>query len=234
MIKAVIFDLDNTLEEWLPFEDEVEELFAQRLAEKHKIDADKFKKIFDQIKVSYLHSRSLPQDYGRDMWFSETLAHFGVFDEDIDALVAQYWDELLGKVRLFPGAKDVLEDLSGEYKLAILSDSDGERYWKEQRIKRLGIGRFFDVVLTSDDVGANKPHPRCFLEVSAKLGVRPDECVMVGDHPEVDLITAKELGMITVFTREGVDEEHGNRQYSYADFVVDSIVEVPALVREAA
>ncbi len=233
MIKAVIFDLDNTLEEWLPFEDEVEELFSQRLAEKYSIDAQQFKNIFDRIKVSYLHSRSLPQDYGRDMWFSETLAHFQIYDEDIDLLVEEYWDELLGRVKLFPQTKQTLKQLSEEYKLGMLSDSDGDRYWKEQRIKRLGIGEFFDVILTSDDIGANKPHPRCFLEAASALNARPEECVMVGDHPEVDLITAKDLGMVTVWTREGLDEEHASREYPYADFVIDAVVEVPGVVKAA-
>lgn len=233
MIKAVIFDLDSTLEEWGPFEDEVEEIFAQRLAEKHSLTPTKFKKIFDQIKLSYLHSRSLPQDYGRDMWFSEALAHFEVYDEDIDALVNEYWEELLSRVRLFPGAKKVLDELSESYAIGLLSDSDGERYWKEQRIKRLQIGDSFDVILTSDDIGANKPHPRCFIETATKLGTVPEHCVMVGDHPEVDLITAKELGMVTVWTREGVPEGHTPTAYEYADYVVDHITEVPAVVQDA-
>lgn len=234
MIKAIIFDLDNTLEEWLPFEDEVEELFSERLAEKYGLEAQKFKHVFDQIKVSYLHSRSLPQDYGRDMWFSETLAHFGIYDEDINSLVEQYWEELLAKVRLFPETTAVLEELAQEYRLAILSDSDGERYWKEQRIKRLGIEEYFDEILTSDDIGANKPHPRCFVETAKRLGVHPSECVMVGDHPEVDLVSAKELGMTTVWTREGLDEEHRAKEYAYTDFVIDSISEVPGVVKKAA
>lgn len=230
MIKGVIFDLDNTLEEWLPHEAAVEAEFAQRLADKHSIDPDQFVKVFDHIKISYLHSRSLPQDYGRDMWFSETLAHFGIYEEDIPSLVEHYWEDLLGRVKLFPGAMDVLEELKQDYKLGLLSDSDGARYYKEQRIKRLRIGRFFDAILTSDDIGANKPHPRCFLEAAERLGVRPEECVMVGDHPEVDLVMAKELGMTTVWTREGVDEEHRAREYDYVDHVVDSVVQVPRVV----
>jgi putative hydrolase of the HAD superfamily len=232
VIKAVVFDLDNTLEEFTQHEDSVEAEMAAELAEVYGVDAKRFIKIFDTIKIGYLHSRSLPQDYGRDTWFSETLAHFDVFDADIDALVQDYWDRLLDRVRLFNGAEKVLQELKDTYPLGILSDSDGDRYWKEQRIKRLHITKYFDAIVTSDDVGANKPHPRGFIEVCNQLHCATNEAIMVGDHPEVDHLMAKELGMVTVWITEGIDEKHKKKKYDYVDYTVDKLTEVPELVKK--
>lgn len=230
MIRAIVFDLDNTLEEFTPHEMSVEEQMAQELSDKHGFSARKFVEVFEMIKVGYLHSRSLPQDYGRDMWFAETLAHFDV-DEDVDDLVARYWDLLLDKVKLFEGVEELLDTLSSSFALGILSDSDGDRYYKEQRIKRLHISKYFDAVVTSDDVGANKPHPRGFIEVCNQLGVSTSEAVMVGDHPEVDHSMAKELGMVTVWVTEGLDDVHKKKSYSYVDYKLDKVSEVADLVK---
>lgn len=232
MINAIIFDLDNTLEEFTPHENAVELEMAKELAQKYGVDEQKFVKIFDTIKVGYLHSRSLPQDYGRDMWFSETLAHFDVFDADVNSLVQDYWDRLLAKVRLFHGVEEALKTLKHDFSLGILSDSDGDRYWKDQRIKRLHITKYFDAIVTSDDVGANKPHPRGFIEVCNQLHSSTDKAIMVGDHPEVDHIMAKELGMITIWVTEGLDAKHKENEYPYVDYTIDKLSEVVELVYE--
>lgn len=235
MIKAIIFDFDNTLEEWLPFEDEVEEHISGELAEKYGIDAKAFKDIFDRIKVTYLHSHSLPQDYGRDMWFSEALANFGVYNADLNPIINHYWELITERIRVFPGTHQTLELLKKQgYRLGMLSDSDGDRYWKDMRIKKLDVAQYFDVILTSDDIGANKPHPRCFLEVCKQLHVRPEETIMVGDNPPKDLPTAYELGMYTVWQREGVPKNQKDHVMPYMNAIIDSIEEVPRVAQEAA
>ncbi|MFT4250075.1 MAG: HAD family hydrolase [Candidatus Woesearchaeota archaeon] len=234
MIKGIVFDLDNTLEEFTEHEEVVEQEMASLLQQRYGIDPVRFVRIFDMIKTGYLHSRSLPQDYGRDVWFKETLAHFDVFDADIASLVDMYWDLLLSKVQLYQGVPELLADLKRSFRLGILSDSDGDRYWKEKRIKQLHIGSFFDAIVTSDDVGANKPHPRGFIEVCKQLGVLTSQAVMVGDHPEVDHVMAKELGMVTVWVTEGLSEQQKQRSYEYVDYVVDKVSEVGELVEKIA
>lgn len=231
MIKAIIFDFDNTLEEWIPHEDEVEEQFAHMLSEKYSLDKDAFLAVFNAIKSGYFHSRSLPQDYGRDIWFSESLAHFNIHNADIASLVSAYWDALTARIRLFPDVKPVLEELRKDFSLGILSDSDGDRKWKDMRIKKLGIEQYFQVILTSDEVRVNKPHPRGFLEVCRRLGVSPKEAIMVGDNPVADLSSAKMLGMTTVWTREGLSERQKNKSFAYIDYSIESFSEVLSVVK---
>ncbi len=230
MKKAIVFDLDNTLEEWLPFENSVEEVMSAELSQKFGFDPARFKMLFDDVKVGYLQQHSVPRDYGRDRWFTEALARVGVFDVDVEPFVDRYWDLLLARVRLFPGTRELLEELEKSFKLAVLTDSDGDPFWKRERIRRLHIAECFSVILTSDDVGANKPHPRCFTRVAEELGVHPGECYMVGDHPEVDLATAHELGMTTIWQRQGLPPMRKENFYPYVDRVVDDIREVRDIV----
>lgn len=233
-MKAVVFDFDNTLEEWLPFEDEVEDHLAQEIAEKHRLDAKQFKKEFDRIKVGYLNSHSLPQDYGRDVWLQETFAHFNIYDVDVEPLVEHYWHLLCDLVQPFPGAHKTLKKLREDgYKLGLLTDGDGTvREYKDRRIRAVGMQDAFDVILTSDALGVNKPEPRLFTEIASQLGVCTDECVMVGDNPPKDLISAKELGFVTVWQKEGITDRARKLSFPYVDYSVESITEVYSLVTQ--
>lgn len=233
-MKVVIFDFDNTLEEWLPYEDEVEAHLAREIAEKYGLDAVRFKQEFDRIKIDYLQTRSLPQDYGRDVWFSETFAHFEMYDVDVAPIIEHYWKLLVELVQVFPGTIEVLQELRNKgFRLALLSDGDGVvRQYKDWRIRKLQLEEYFEVILTSDEIGVNKPNPRLFLEVARRLGVSVHECIMIGDNPPKDLITAKELGIVTVWQRQGVLGQQKEESFSYVDYVIDDIKEVVELVTQ--
>ncbi len=231
-MKAVVFDFDNTLERWRSFEDEAEFHLAGEIAEQFGLDAAAFKEEFDRIKVGYLLSTSLPQDYGRDVWFAETFAHFGLFDMDVAPFVEHYWNILIPLVELFPGTIQTLEFLKEEgFLIGMLTDQDGStREYKQRRLDKLGITAYFDAILSSEELGVNKPNPRLFQEIARRLRVRCDECMMVGDNPPKDLITAKELGFVTVWQKE--DVARPEESFSYVDYEVSRIQEVCDLVKK--
>jgi putative hydrolase of the HAD superfamily len=77
------------------------------------------------------------------------------------------------------------------------------------RLDRAGIGRRFHHREVSGVHGFHKPDPRLFLRACEDLGVRPDECVMVGDRVDNDIVPAKWLGMRAVLFRTG---RHINQQ----------------------
>ena len=67
-------------------------------------------------------------------------------------------------------------------------------------LERLGLEKdIFKTIITKDDVSAYKPNPEPFLKVIEKLGVKPEECVSIGDIENSDIIPAKKLGMKTIF-----------------------------------
>jgi len=53
----------------------------------------------------------------------------------------------------------------------------------------------------SEEAGVKKPDPRIFEMAVARLKVRPDECVYVGDHPRNDIEGAGKSGMRTVWIK---------------------------------
>ncbi len=120
--------------------------------------------------------------------------------------------------------EDVLQALSlGRSlfgRLALVSDSDVDV--ARAILDRLGIGKFFDAVVVSGEIGVRKPDPRLFLEAARRLKVNAGECIMIGDTWK-DVEGAKKAGMRAILlVRDGESSETPSTQ---PDAVAGSLVE---------
>ncbi|MCZ2808984.1 MAG: HAD family phosphatase [Candidatus Bathyarchaeota archaeon] len=129
--------------------------------------------------------------------------------------------ELTGIVSLFDGVTELLEELHGRIKIALATMSSRKVVGKLLPEKR--IGGFFDVVVTADEIVKPKPDPEVFLVSAAKLGVKPEDCVVVEDSVfGVRAAKAAEMRCIAVssgaYSREELQEEN-------PDLLINSLVE---------
>jgi uncharacterized protein len=225
-IKAVIFDFDNTLEEWNAPQEYAREELERIVHERYKVPIGTFSLIFHKVQATYEGNVTDPLLYGRDVWIAETFKKLGISstDKEIQQLEKEYWAFNNSRIRWFPGAVELLQEIKA--KKAILTDADGDKRWKEERIRLLDVRRHVPLIVTSSDTGRNKPDIANFLLVAERLGVMPEECVMVGDHPETDLIGAKRCGMSTVL----VCQSHWCHDASYIDYKIDKIAELPSVL----
>ncbi|XP_055543094.1 N-acylneuraminate-9-phosphatase [Wyeomyia smithii] len=88
---------------------------------------------------------------------------------------------------LAPGAEIIamLKSLRRTYLLGIISNGPSAAQW--EKIDRLGLNRYFDCILISADLPWAKPERNIFYAACHYLGVRPDECAMIGDKLETDV-----------------------------------------------
>ena len=129
--------------------------------------------------------------------------------------------ELTDIVSLLEGATELLETLQERTKIALATMSNRKVVDKLLPEKR--IEGCFEVVVTTDEIAKPKPDPEVFLVSAAKLGVKPEDCVVVEDSV-FGVRAAKEAGMKCiavssgVYSREELEEEK-------ADLTIDSLVE---------
>lgn len=96
---------------------------------------------------------------------------------------------------LYPEVREELDILRGNYKLGIVANqSEG----LEKRLCKYGIREYFDIIVSSYDVGIEKPDPAIFRLAIEQSGCSPEETVMVGDRIDNDIVPAKKAGMRTV------------------------------------
>jgi len=118
---------------------------------------------------------------------------------DQDKLLEEYRDVFYDilfnseNFRLMEGAEELIKQLHKKYKLAVCT---GGHDWKRcsQILKNLGVGSYFEVTASSDDVKEGKPAPDIYLDVARKLGVDPSECLVLEDSVN-GVISAKRAGM---------------------------------------
>jgi beta-phosphoglucomutase len=130
-------------------------------------------------------------------------------------------------VNLFDGVTELLEELQGKTKIALATMSNRKVVDKLLPAKR--VRDYFDVVVTADDVDKPKPDPEVFLVAAERLGVKPEDCVVVEDSV-FGVRAAKAAGMRCIAVSSGVysGEELGKES---PDMTVDALTEKETILQ---
>jgi putative hydrolase of the HAD superfamily len=200
MIKAVIFDLDGTLT------DCDVDLAKKRVSEElARLTGNSYEDT--RKKVEDIHYQcNIESIYDRNVWWDQVDPH--VLEQEKQRLTNLYWKYITETTCV----KDYCEELLRALKdkgllLVLLTDYDGESYSKKSRIEDLSLISLFDLIIISgDDTEKTKPSPEPFIHILTLLQVTPEEVLMVGDKPQVDLLGADALGMKTLL----VEGDYGN------------------------
>ncbi|MCK4549812.1 MAG: HAD-IA family hydrolase [Candidatus Krumholzibacteria bacterium] len=223
MIKLIIFDLDNTLTDFMRMKDE--SIIA---AVRSMIDAgldfpeEKIKKeiyrIYDEEGIEY------------QKVFNKLLVDLidHVDYRILAAGIVGYRKAREAALVLYPHVnRTLLTLLKKGLRLAVISDAPRQEAW--MRLCYLGLHHMFDTVIAFEDTGERKPSPVPFRLALERIGIEPTEALMVGDWPERDIAGAGELGIHTVFARYGDTFETGE---SGADNEIDDIYALVGIVDE--
>ena len=221
MIKLIIFDLDNTLTDFVRMKDSsieaaIGSMIDAGLMFQHGEIREKIYSIYNEEGIEY------------QKVFNKLLKELtGEVDYKILAAgIVSYRRAREASLVLYPHVKDTLiQLLKRGLKLAVISDAPRQEAWL--RLCYLQLHHMFDIVITYEDTGEYKPSPEPFLKVLGELGMEPGEALMVGDWPERDIAGAAELGIRTVFARYG--DTFGTK-VSGADFDIDSIHDLIAIL----
>ncbi len=204
-MKAVIFDFIGTLTELVGYSLKKSEgkLFRSLVADGYSADDESFFNAYNKAYQKYHEIR-----YGQlvevtnAIWISEALNYLGHAatpkDGRIKTAVNVFFEDYLAALKLRAFAKSMLQELSQNYKLGVISNFTYAPVIYAG-LRKLGINSFFNAVLVSEAVGWRKPCPKIFRQALERLRVEADETVFVGDTPLEDIQGAKSIGMKTVF-----------------------------------
>ena len=220
MIRAIIFDLDNTLTDFMKMKADAVSAGIDGM-----IDAGlKRPRAELQTKIDTIY-KAKGLEYQR-VFDELLLAELGHIDPKIHASGIVAYRKARSAMVLYPKVQLTLLELAKRgIKLGVVSDAPRAQVW--QRLCSLALQHVFDAVVTFDDTQARKPDPTPFREVLGRLAVEPEASLMVGDWPERDVVGGRSLGMKTVFARYG--DTFGTVE-SGADYDIDDVYELVAIV----
>ncbi len=222
MIKAVIFDLDNTL-----------------------VDFMKMKRIAVEAAIYAMIDSGLPLTQEQaakgidEVYKEQGIEYQQVFDEFLTKVLGSINHKILSagivayrrarEANLIPYTHvyaTLNQLLKMGMKLGVLSDAPGREAWL--RLAYLNFHHIFDVVLTYDETGVRKPSPVPFNMMLAKLDVKPGEAIMVGDWEERDIKGAASVGIKTAFARYGDVFQTG---ITTANYDLNDVSELISIIR---
>ncbi len=221
MIKAVFFDLDNTLTDFMRMKE-----LSVDAAIRGMVDAG--------LKLAPEEARrKIYAIYDREgIEFQQVFDHFlkeelGEIDHKLLAAgIVAYRRVRESTLVLYPHVQLTLVELAKRgLKLAVVTDAPKTQAWL--RLCHLNLHHVFDLVITYEDTRERKPAAAPFEAALAGLALRPGEVLMVGDWPERDMVGARQVGIRTVFARYG--DTFGTTS-SGGDFEIDDIYELVGIV----
>jgi putative hydrolase of the HAD superfamily len=197
-MKAVVFDLDNTLFDhtesataavrgWIPELGGTasDDLIAQWFVIEERN--------FNQwLSGAVTHQG---QRRGRLRDFLPLIEHpVPEFDEELDLIYTGYLRHYEASWVAYPDARPALEVArSNGWRISVLTN--GSTTQQNAKLAAIGLADLVDVVCTSESLGVSKPDPQAYLRTCVALGVEPADSVMIGDNLALDVVAAREAGL---------------------------------------
>jgi HAD superfamily hydrolase (TIGR01549 family) len=224
MIKAIIFDFGQTL---------VDSADGFRFAE--KIAKEKiYLSLFpypngDQWEIFLTQYRKIRKSFHAESNFSRPAIWQAVYDHfhckadfiKLEVLETEYWELVKSWTKPFPETINVLENLSKQFQLGIITNTQGQKTKDNHRISLFpGIEKFFETIIIAGESGLPpKPHAKPFSVCLEKMNLPPAEAIYVGDDLQKDIYGAGDAGLHPIWLKHSLvkrtwpNPEHNTNQF---------------------
>lgn len=198
MVKAIIFDLDGVLIELKDAHYECLNTALRTKGEQYVISKEDHYSTFDGLptrkKLKMLTElKGLPDD---------------CYDELNDMKQEATIEYILDNVNKHPQQIELFKYFKSKgYKIGLASNSVRNTIYSV--LVRMGTINYFDLIISNQDVNYSKPNPEMYLNSISKLGLKPEECIILEDSP-FGIEAAKNSGGHVMKVKDSLDVSIGN------------------------
>lgn len=198
-VKGVLIDIDNTLYEYKSVHNKTMRSCYKAFAQEIKTEFS-----FGDFMQAYISKREhiveRLQNQGscrsRLFAFQSILEEFGILGAYDKAFIydEMYWDIFMQNMVLDTKAKTFLLSCH-ERKIPVCAVSDMQAHIQVRKLRELGASKYIDYMVTSEEVGKEKPASSMFTTALEKLNLNAKDVIMIGDSMEKDIHGAQALGI---------------------------------------
>lgn len=208
MYKGLLLDIDNTLYPYKNSHDVGLNAVFSLIESQFGVERASIKNAFSEArKEVHITLSETAASHNRMLYFQKMLERLNLASTSFTLeLYDAYWGHFLNEITVFDGVYEVLE----KYKNRICLVTDLTAHIQHRKIKKLMLDKYVDLVVTSEEVGHEKPHPSMFNLSLEKLKCSKDEVCMVGDSFKKDILGASRLGIQSIWLNSSGDTEEHN------------------------
>ena len=194
--KGIIFDLDNTIYDYnICHNFGLDSVFIYLKSTYPSINITQidYEKIAINLKKELVNTASC---HNKSIYFKHLLEHMNVGYTSFNAIHDIYWTSFYTKMICFDGVKEFIQwNKKQNIKIAILTDYETE--YQIVKLERLGLLEYIDTIVTSEEIGKEKPSAQMFLYVLNKLSLPAENVIMIGDNFNKDILGAGDTGIFS-------------------------------------
>jgi FMN hydrolase / 5-amino-6-(5-phospho-D-ribitylamino)uracil phosphatase len=202
VVRAICFDLDNTLWDVAPVLARAERILSDWLEGRYP----KIPERFPPARILELREALLAEhpQHAHDFTFlrRESLAraaHACGYERAIATEAFAIWHAARNELTPYPDVVPALDALKRRYRLATLSNGNAD-------LARIGLAHHFELSLHASAIGCAKPDARAYKQLAETLALPPGEILFVGDEPHADVVGPHDAGMQTAWVCRGDQE----------------------------
>ena len=224
MIKAVIFDLDNTLYSYDRAHAAAWEALCRCAEDRLGLPRERFDALHAEAnRILTLRCGGGPALHNRLIRCQVILELAGLPIGEAPAMADRYWQTLLDHMEAEPGAAEALQALRA-LGLRIGVGTNMTADWQFAKLKKLDMLRRVDFLVTSEEAGAEKPDARLFALCAEKADCPPGNCAFIGDSLKGDALGANAAGM------RGIWLNRAGREVPEGVVAIRTLTELPDLL----
>ena len=191
--KNIIFDLDNTLYNYnLCHNNAINKVFSFISNEKN-CNIDLVKESYNEVdKTHKALTINTASSHNKYIKIKQLLDKYNM--TNYPELHNLYWTTFFLNMKPFEGVIDFIKwNKSLDINIGVLTDYETE--YQIEKLKRLDLYKYIDCIVTSEEIGCEKPSVHSFNYVLMKMSANREETVMIGDSFEKDINGAKQTGI---------------------------------------
>lgn len=216
-MKSIIFDLDNTLFDSRQFFIGSFDVITNYISDKYNMSKDEMVctliKLLDEKTSMHPHL------------FDDFIKIHNIPFDELHSIIALF-NNFNGKIYPYSDTISTLEKIQErDLKIGLVTDGDVSR--QKRKLKLLKITEYFDVIIFTKEL---EPKPSCipFEQAALLLGLKPKDCVYIGDNPLLDFTGSKKIGMQTIRLQRG--EFQKIQETDNIDMTIDSLDQLEGII----
>ncbi len=196
-LKTILLDIDNTLYNYDLCHNYALDTTIKYIINRYNINNDQFDILHRYNKINHnlkLILGSTASSHNRTIYFKQLLSNLNIPISESLTVTNFYWTQFHSKMKLFEGVERFLQYVSS-IGLKVYLLTDFTLYEQLEKIKILGINSYITNIITSEEIGCEKPNPNIYLNALNIMRVKPYETIMIGDNYEKDIIGSSNINI---------------------------------------